>query len=388
MAASVEGGVCYRLETPEANVARLFKIKGEVKTIVRKTKGYINRTYLVECYDEECTRYRYLLQRVNSNVFPDIPLLIKNYKYVTKHLKGKLRLVGHRASMECTPQMIKTKSDDYYIENEMGFWRMLTYFSSAYSMDLPESGESYYYAGQCFAQFLCELSDVPAEDIGIVIPDFHNTLKRYNDLEKAINKDKLGRVNGVAREIEFIRARKDEFGVISSALSSGKIPTRITHNDTNLNNILFDRKTSLPIAIIDLDTVMPSSALYDFGDSIRIGTNTARDDEKDLSKVMCDLFMYEQYARGYLEVAGSMLTKEELSLFPLASRLLTIEDGIRFLTDYIEGDTYFNTNYEGQNLDRCRTQLALVADMEKKSREINAIFNKIYKTLDLKVVLE
>jgi Ser/Thr protein kinase RdoA (MazF antagonist) len=169
------------------------------------------------------------------------------------------------------------------------------------------------------------------------------------------------------------------FSMISDALESGKIPTRICHNDCNLNNVLFDSKTHLPVAVIDLDTVMPSSPLYDYGDSMRIGTNTAKDDEKDLSKVSCDLNLYEQYAKGYLEVCANILTKEELELLPYASLIITSEDGIRFLMDYINGDTYYHTDYPGQNLDRARTQLKLVEDMEIKLPQIKAILQSIYE---------
>ena len=192
----------------------------------------------------------------------------------------------------------------------------------------------------------------------------------------------------VLPEIEFVRARADKYGMISDALESGKIPTRICHNDCNLNNILFDNETHLPVAIIDLDTVMPSSPLYDYGDSMRIGTNTATDDEKDLSKVSCDLNLYEQYARGYLEACGDVLTTGELELLPYASLIITSEDGIRFLMDHIDGDTYYNIYYPGQNLDRSRTQLKLVEDMEKKLPEIKNILRKIYAELGLKAQIK
>ena len=232
------------------------------------------------------------------------------------------------------------------------------------------------------------LPDVPPEDVKIVIPNFHNTRSRYEDLEKVIAKDPKERVKDVEKEIAFVRARKDCYGMITDALESGRIPTRICHNDCNLNNILFDNVTHLPVAIIDLDTVMPSSPLYDYGDSMRIGTNTATDDEKDLSKVSCDLNLYEQYARGYLEECGQMLTKEELEMLPFASLVITSEDGIRFLMDHIDGDTYYNIYYPGQNLDRSRTQLALLADMEKKLPEIVRILEKIYADYGLDVKLD
>jgi hypothetical protein len=227
------------------------------------------------------------------------------------------------------------------------------------------------------------MSDVDINKVKEVIPNFHNTLSRYLDLEKSIAKDPKGRVKDVKKEIAFVRERVNMYGMISEALESGKIPTRVCHNDCNLNNILFDNETHLPVAIIDLDTVMPSSPLYDYGDSMRIGTNTAKDDEKDLSKVSCDLHLYERYARGYLESCGDMLTRRELELLPYAALIITSEDGIRFLMDHIDGDTYYHIYYPGQNLDRSRTQLKLLSDMEKKLPEIKEILRKIYCDLGL-----
>jgi hypothetical protein len=276
-----------------------------------------------------------------------------------------------------------TKDGRSYLRMDSGCWRMLTYFDDVYSLDIPDSPEVFYQAGVAFGSFLKEMSDVDPQEIKVVIPNFHNTMSRYLDLELAISKDPKGRVKDVKQEIEFVRARSDRYGLISEALASGKIPTRVCHNDCNLNNILFDKETHLPVAIIDLDTVMPSSPLYDYGDSMRIGTNTAKDDEKDLSKVSCDLNLYAQYARGYLEACGDVLTREELELLPYAALIITAEDGIRFLMDHINGDTYYNIYYPGQNLDRSRTQLKLVEDMEKKLPEIKKILQKIYAELGL-----
>ena len=265
---------------------------------------------------------------------------------------------------------------------------MLTYIDNVYSLDIPDSPETFYYAGRAFGKFLKEMADVRIEDIHTVIPNFHNTRSRYEALEQAISADPKGRVKDAQQEIAFVRAHANCYGVITDSLESGVLPTRICHNDCNLNNILFDEKKHLPVAVIDLDTVMPSSPLYDYGDSMRIGTNTATDDEKDLSKVSCDLNLYEKYARGYLEECGSTLTKEELGLLPLAALVITSEDGIRFLMDHINGDTYYNIFYPGQNLDRARTQLTLLADMEKKLPNIVRILQKLYAELKLDVKLD
>ena len=369
------------------NVADHFAIRGNVTSITQLTKGYINRTYLIETLSDTGHVHKYVLQRINTNVFPDVDALMENFKYTTDHLHGKffLQATGAKGAV----QMLRpTKDGRAYLKDDSGCWRMLTYIDNVYSLDIPDSPETFYYAGRAFGKFLKEMSDANADSICTVIPNFHNTRSRYEQLEKAIAADPKGRVKDVGKEIAFVRARAHCYGVITEALESGLIPTRICHNDCNLNNILFDVNTHLPSAIIDLDTVMPSSPLYDYGDSMRIGTNTATDDEKDLSKVSCDLDLYAKYAQGYLEECGSILTEEELKLLPLAALVITSEDGIRFLTDHINGDTYYNIFYPGQNLDRARTQLTLLADMEKKLPEFIRILQKLYGELHLGVIMK
>ena len=369
------------------NVAEQFAIRGDVRKITPIKKGYINRTYRVETLSDAGHVHTYTLQRINTNVFRDVDALMENYKLTTDHLYGKFLLPGHTRKGSVAKLRV-TKDGRAYLRTDSGCWRMLTYFDNVYSLDIPDSPETFYYAGRAFGKFVKEMADLELGEIRIVIPNFHNTRSRYEDLEQAIAADAKGRVRSVTKEIDFIRQRADRFGLITDALESGKIPYRICHNDCNLNNILFDKDTHLPVAVIDLDTVMPSSPLYDFGDSMRIGTNTARDDEKDLKKVSCDLFLYERYARGYLEECGKMLTAQELALLPYASLIITAEDGIRFLMDHIQGDTYYNIYYPGQNLDRSRTQLALLADMEKKLPEIVLILKRIYKDLKLDADLD
>ena len=368
-------------------VAEKFAIRGEITSVTQINKGYINRTYKIETLSETGHVHKYLLQRINTNVFPDVDALMSNFKLTTDHLLGRLKLPGSgkKGSVQTSRP---TKDGRAYLSDQSGCWRTLVYFDGVYSLDIPDSPETFYYAGKAFGSFIREMSDVDVSDVAVVIPNFHNTASRYRDLEKVIEKDPKGRLAAVMPEVEFIRARSGSFGVITEALESGRIPTRVCHNDCNLNNILFDKETHLPVAIIDLDTVMPSSPLYDYGDSMRIGTNTATDDEKDLSKVSCDLNLYAKYARGYLEECGHMLTKEELELLPLASLIITSEDGIRFLMAHIDGDPYYNIYYPGQNLDRSRTQLALLADMERKLPDIIAILRDIYTGLGLDAELD
>lgn len=363
-------------------IAEHFLLQGEIASIEQINKGYINRTYQVQTLSKHGHIHKYILQRINVNVFPDVGALMSNFVLTTEHLSQHLQMPGQHG--RGTVQTLRpTKDGKLYYCDESGYWRVMTYFDHVYSLDIPDTPEVFYHAGVSFGRFIKAMSTVDAEKIREVIPNFHNTKSRYQDLEASIARDPVGRVAEVATEIAFVRARTDLFGKITEALESGRIPTRICHNDCNLNNILFDNETHLPVAIIDLDTVMPSSPLYDFGDSMRIGTNTAKDDEKDLSKASCDLQLYAQYARGYLEACGDILTGEELALLPYASLVITSEDGIRFLMDHIDGDTYYQISYPGQNLDRSRTQLKLLEDMERKLPEIRAILQRIYNDLGL-----
>ncbi len=359
-----------------------FAIRGAVTNITSINKGYINRTYRVETLSDNGHIHKYTLQRINTNVFRDVDLLMENYKLVTDTLYGTLHLGDHQKK-EAVQTLRPTKDGRSFLKNDSGCWRMLTYFDDVYSLDIPNSAKTFEDAGYAFGNFIKAMADVDINAIKEVIPNFHNTKSRYEDLERSIDRHQDGRVKDVQPEIDFIRARATKYCLISDALEKGQIPYRICHNDCNLNNILFDNKTHKPVAIIDLDTVMPSSPLYDFGDSMRIGTNTAKDDEKDLSKVSCDLNMYEHYARGYLRACGDMLTQKELELLPYASLIITSEDGIRFLMDHIDGDTYYTISYPGQNLDRARTQLKLVEDMERKLPQIKAILQKLYEEFDL-----
>lgn len=365
-----------------AHIVQQFAIQGEIVSLERINKGYINNTYKVETLSEHNHIHRYILQRINTNVFPDVDALTSNFRLTTSHLNNCLQMPGQH--WRGTVQMLRTtKEGGLYYKDTSGVWRMMTYFDHVYSLDIPDCPEVFYYTGVAFGRFVKAMSSVDTAEIREVIPNFHNTESRYLDLEDAISRDPQGRVAEVTEEIAFIRSHTHLFGKITRALEGGQIPTRICHNDCNLNNLLFDEETHLPVAIIDLDTVMPSSPLYDFGDSMRIGTNTAKDDETDLSLVSCDLQMYESYARGYLEACGDILTVAELELLPYASLIITAEDGIRFLMDHINGDTYYHIDYPGQNLDRSRTQLKLLDDMIKKLPRIMEILQGIYDDLGL-----
>lgn len=366
----------------EARIVSQFQVCGTLKRIRRTGNGYINGTFLVECSDEQGTSNFYTLQHINTDVFTDVDALMQNYVKVTQHLHGKF-VLERQSEKDGIPSLILALDGEPYYRCESGCWRMLSYFPNVYSMDIPESPEVFYRCGRSFGKFIKDMSDMPLSDLKTILPGFHDTARRYADLECAIQEDVSDRVREVLPEIEFIRIRRGKMSLIADALASGQIPLRITHNDTNLNNILFDKESRLPVAVIDLDTVMPSSPLYDFGDSLRIGTNKVCDDERDLEKVSCDLGLYERYARGWLEECGSLLTDKERDLLPFAAEIITLEDGIRFLTDYIQGDVYYKIMRQKHNLDRARTQLKLLEDMERKFPDICSILSGIRNDLNL-----
>ena len=365
-------------------VALNFRIEGKVNAIIPFNKGYINRTYRVETSTEDGAVFNYTLQRINTEVFKDPGKLMDNFVRVTEHLSKYLHLPWN-PEMPANQKVIRTRDGKSFYSDFSGSWRMLTYFDKVHSYDVPESIEVFHDSGVVFGLFAKAMGDFPGKMPFEVIPNFHNTFSRYQDLEKAIQDNRAKRLDGVRKEIEFIRKHSKLFQLIPDALQKGLIPLRIAHNDCNLNNVLFDDRTNKPCAVIDLDTVMPSTVLYDFGDSMRIGTNHAKDDEKDLSKVYCDLKLYEAYARGWLEACGECLTEKELELLPYASIIISFEDGIRFLMDYLNGDIYYYIFYLGQNLDRARTQLKLAEDMLQKLPEIKKILPKILKDLGIKV---
>ena len=371
------------LQEPIDNLGRIaerFDIPGEVIAAVPMNKGYINRTYRVDARQPDGTVRNYTLQRINTNVFKDAKALMDNFAAVTTHLANVFRLPA-RPESPANQCIVRSKDGAAFVEDSFGAWRMLTYFPNVHSYDIPESAEVFRNAGMAFGTFLKAISTLPASACTEVIPNFHNTPMRFEALEQAVSEDVVGRVANIGPELEFLRSHRQLFSLIADALESGEIPTRLCHNDCNLNNVLFEDGSNQPVAVIDLDTVMPSTPLYDFGDSIRIGTNTAKDDEKDLSKVSCNLGLLEEYARGWLGACGTMLTKREWELLPYAPLIITSEDGIRFLMDYIQGDKYYYTSYKGQNLDRARTQLHLLKDMETKLPKIKEIISNIATNL-------
>ncbi len=299
-----------------------------------------------------------------------------NISRITEHLKKKIRDLGGDEERQ-TLTVIKTKEGDlFYTDEDGGCWRMYLFIRNAICLERAESRKDFYESAVAFGNFQRMLSDFDAASLYETIPDFHNTPKRYEDFDMAVKRDAFFRAEATAKEIEFVRARKERMGRGQALLTKGELPLRVTHNDTKLNNIMLDEKTKKGIAIIDLDTVMPGLSVYDFGDSIRFGANTACEDETDLSKVSLDMGLFECYVEGFLEGASGGLTESEIDELIYGAWNMTMECGMRFLTDYLEGDTYFKISRESHNLDRARNQFALIKDMEEKEEEMKKVVER------------
>ena len=329
--------------------------------------GHINSTYLVKTANNS-----YCLQKINTSIFKDLDGLMNNIEAVTEHIRNKSIALG-RNPYRSTLKFLTANTGKSYIVIDGAAYRMYHYIDDVFTIEKMEDPQHFYLSGVAFGEFANFLDDFDASILSETIKNFHNTASRYNDFEVAVKDNLSGRAADVADEIEFVRQRKDFTSMFVKCLEEGTLPLRVTHNDTKLNNVLFDNKTQAPVAVIDLDTVMPGSYLYDFGDAIRSGATHAAEDEPNLDLVDFDLDLYRSFTKGYLEQCRKSLTEKEIELLPYASIMLTFECGMRFLTDHLNGDTYFKISREGHNLDRCRTQFKLVAEMEKnldKMREI------------------
>lgn len=354
-----------------------FSVSGDCLEVKPFGNGHINDTYAVTCASEGGVR-RYILQKLNSRVFPHPTALMNNFAAVTAYLRPIIKKEGGDPDRECLKVIPTVQGAAYYVDGEGEVWRMTQLIENTDAYLVAESSAMFEDAGRAFGLFIKRLEGFDAASLIEVIPDFHNTVKRYENLEKAVAADKAGRVSGVKDLIDFARARKDKTSVIVSALKEGSIPLRVTHNDTKLNNVLIDTATQKAICVIDLDTVMPGSLLYDFGDAIRVGCSTAEEDEKDLSKVNFDRENFVAFTRGFMRGLGDNLTVNEEKLLPTGAILMTFECGMRFLTDYLEGDVYFKTAYPEHNLVRCRTQFKLVEEMEKSLDFMQKTVDDIY----------
>ncbi len=358
-----------------------YNIKGNLKEILENHSGNINNTYIAVFVDEEGVERKYLIQKINTTVFTEPYKLMKNIEGVTSYLKKQAVIEGdtqHRVL-----EVLKTKDNKLlcYVQDsgERDYYRIYEYIDGAISYDCSQDPHVVYNTGKAFGNFQRLLRNYPIKRLTETIKDFHATDKRYEKLREDIKIDSEGRVKEVAEEIVFILMREDLYSLITEQLGSEEIPLRVTHNDTKVNNVLMNKETGEYLAVIDLDTVMPGSLLFDYGDGVRSTASTAKEDETDLSKVSLDLDLFKAYTDGYLSEMAAYITYDELTLMAESIRIIALELAIRFLNDYINGDTYFKISYPKHNLDRARNQLALVEDIERKLDIMNSYIMESYK---------
>ena len=325
--------------------------------------GHINRTFRVVCDN----RKAYTLQRINRVAFRHPEELIENIDAVSRFIDRK------QIGLECIRLCRAKDGRKYCIDDQGEFWRAYNFISGGISLDMPRDRNDFYQAAVAFGKFQQALADFPAATLHETIPHFHDTEDRLNQLRASVEADACGRVRVVGPELTFIFSREQELGTLCRMLRSGALPLRVTHNDTKLNNVLLDEQTGRARSVLDLDTVMPGLSAYDFGDAVRFGASSAAEDETDLSKVFLRLDMYRAYLEGYLDACGHALTENEINVLPLGAKIITIELGMRFLKDYLDGDVYFKIDRPTQNLDRCRAQLRLAADMEAQWPQMQQI---------------
>ena len=361
-----------------AEVLAAYDFPATLLGAVRYGQGHINDTFCVICQPQEGDAVRYILQGLSLAAFPHPEELMENFIGITSYLRDKVIAAGGDPLRE-TLSLVKTRDGkDFYTDSNGKVWRLTPFIENTdcFQSATPELFEA---SARSFGRFQYMLQGYPAETLHETIVNFHNTEDRFAKFEAALAADKLDRAKDIADEIKFVMDRKADCAVALQALREGKLPLRVTHNDTKLNNILIDRDSHEGICVIDLDTTMPGLSINDFGDSIRFGANHSKEDEKDLSKVNFDIELYEVYARGFLEGAQGSLTPAELEYLPWGARLMTLECGIRFLTDYLDGDHYFRIHRPEHNLDRCRTQFKLVRDMEEQFDAMAAVIRKYAK---------
>ena len=358
-----------------SEVLEAYRFPQTLLGAVRYGQGHINDTFCVLCQPQEGDCVRFILQGLSSAAFPHPEELMENFIGITSFLRQKIVADGGDPLRE-TLSLVKTADGkDFYTDSQGKVWRLMPFIENTdcFQSATPELFEA---SARAFGRFQYMLQGYPADTLHETIVNFHNTEDRFAKFLAALEADRMNRAASVQKEIQFVLDRKADCSVALQALRDGRLPLRVTHNDTKLNNILIDRDTHEGICVIDLDTTMPGLSINDFGDSIRFGANHSREDEKDLSKVNFDIGLYEVYTRGFLEGARGSLTAGELEFLPWGARLMTLECGIRFLTDYLDGDHYFRIHYPEQNLDRTRTQFKLVKDMEEQFEAIAAVVAK------------
>jgi len=356
-------------------IAAGFDLGGELIEVTPYGSGHINDTFLSRVKTATGQR-RYIHQRINHNVFKEPEKVMENIQRVTEHLRNKIIAAGGDPLRQ-TLNLVHRPDGSTFLRDDGGnYWRTFLYIEGARTYDVVEDIQHVYNASKAFGEFQKMLSDLPGGRLHETIPDFHNTKRRFEQFTDALKKDVKNRAKSLKKEIEFVLARERDASVLVNLLERGKTPERITHNDTKLNNVMIDDNTGEGICVIDLDTVMPGLPMYDFGDSVRIGANPAPEDERDLSKVRIDLEMFDRLAGGYLSAAKDFLLPIEIEHLAFSGRLITYEQAIRFLGDYLAGDVYYKIHRPEHNLDRARTQIEMVLDMEKKTDQMEQIIRK------------
>ena len=360
-------------------IADQFAIEGQYVAGEEVNSGHINSTFLVTYELGNGERRRYILQRINEKVFKDPLAVMRNVECVTSHINWKV-LRRKRDLGGQTLNLYPHKTGRFYGNGEGGgIWRCYNYLEGCQTYDVVENARQAYEAGRAFGAFQNLVSDLPPEEIVETIPDFHHTRKRFDTLMGAVEEDRHGRAASVQSELDFVRGSEGIVDRLLELVDRGMLPLRITHNDTKINNVLFDQETDEAVCVIDLDTVMPGLSLYDFGDLVRTATNPAAEDERDLTKVKLRVRIFESLVEGYLASAGPVLTEEEVLQMAFSGRLISLELGMRFLTDHLNGDEYFRVAREGQNLDRARTQLCLARQIEESEEEMMRYALKVAK---------
>ncbi len=357
-----------------------FRYEGLLVSAGVYGNGHINDTYLLKFATEKKGEFKVILQRINTLVFKNPVELMENIEGVTSYLREKILEEGGDPERE-TLNIIPTRDGySYYVDSSGDYWRSYVFIAGATSYDLAKRPGDFYESAVAFGHFQYLMADYPAETLYETIRGFHDTKARYATFQEAVRKDVMGRACQVETEIRFVLEREDLAYYLGDLQAKGGIPIRVTHNDTKLNNVLLDDKTEKALCVIDLDTVMPGLAVNDFGDSIRFGASTALEDEQDLSKVSLNMELFEMYTRGFAKGCGGRLTGTEIRNLAIGAKVMTYECGMRFLTDYLQGDIYFKIHRNGHNLDRCRTQFTLVRDMEKKWDEMNRIVADVFRS--------
>jgi len=358
-----------------SSIVSRFAVAGSYREAAPYGSGHINDTYAVRCTDGNASR-RYLLQRVNHRVFKQPEKLMENIARVTRHLRSRLPAEGADPD-RCTLTLVSTADGADFLRDDRGdYWRMYLFIEGARTYDVVENPAHVYEAARAFGDFQRRLADLPPPRLHETIPDFHHTPRRVAAFREALARDVAGRAADARAEIDFVLRRADRAARLIDLAAQGSLPERITHNDTKFNNVMIDDATQRGLCVVDLDTVMPGLVLYDFGDAVRSGANTAAEDERDLAKVAFNLDAFDRLAHGYLDATGHFLTDAEINELVFSAWLITLEIGIRFLTDHLAGAVYFKVHRPNHNLDRCRTQFKLVADMERHADAMNAIIDR------------